>query len=199
MRARITCRDRGQDSCRPSQDKPRGRGGIGRRRGLKILRRKACGFEPHRPYQCLLVMKLSTRTMTFERRLQKWAPRACDIDTAHIVTAHAHIRRRCRLSLPMLRARRPDPAMPAPISGDCTGSSPRPGDSTGPPPRPVDAGAQNRRFRRLRAQTRKCCRSRPPRPGDTSTPFAHTWRCCRPHPELAFANRGLSPEVGAHI
>ena len=27
-----------------------GRGGIGRRRGLKILRRKACGFEPRRPY-----------------------------------------------------------------------------------------------------------------------------------------------------
>ena len=28
-----------------------GRGGIGRRSGLKIRRRKACGFESHRPYQ----------------------------------------------------------------------------------------------------------------------------------------------------
>jgi hypothetical protein len=28
-----------------------GRGGIGIRSGLKIRRRKACGFESHRPYQ----------------------------------------------------------------------------------------------------------------------------------------------------
>ena len=27
-----------------------GRGGIGIRNGLKIRRRKACGFESHRPY-----------------------------------------------------------------------------------------------------------------------------------------------------
>ena len=31
--------------------KSRGRGGIGIRSGLKIRRRKACGFESHRPYQ----------------------------------------------------------------------------------------------------------------------------------------------------
>ena len=28
-----------------------GRGGIGRRRGLKILRLRSCGFESHRPHQ----------------------------------------------------------------------------------------------------------------------------------------------------
>ena len=67
------------------------------------------------------------------------------------------------------------------------------------PPRPGDAAAQTRRFHGRGAQTRKCCRPLSPRPGDTGAPSAHTWRCRRPHPELAGTNRGLFPDVGAHI
>ena len=40
--------------------KSRGRGGIGIRSGLKIRRRKACGFESHRPYQIICFWKRST-------------------------------------------------------------------------------------------------------------------------------------------
>ena len=87
------------------------------------------------------------------------------------------------------------------------------------PPTPGDAGAQfwryhgpaaqTRRFHGRGAQTRRCCgpvaqtgksrRPLSPRPGDTSAPFAQTWRCRRPDPELAGTNRGLLPEVGAHF
>ena len=64
---------------------------------------------------------------------------------------------------------------------------------------PGHAAAQIRRYCGPVAQTRKSRRPSPPKPGDTSTPFAQTWRCRRPDPELAGTNRGLFPEVGAHI
>ena len=48
--------------------KSRGRGGIGIRSGLKIRRRKACGFESHRSYQGRAWLPGGFRPMAASRR-----------------------------------------------------------------------------------------------------------------------------------
>ena len=96
-----------------------------------------------------------------------------------------------------------------PRPGDSTAASPRPGNPGVPrrpdpaiapplPPRPGDAGAHTWRSHGPGAQTRAFAVRPPPRPGDGPAPSAQTWRCRRPDPELASADRGLFPDVGAH-
>jgi hypothetical protein len=49
----------------------RGRGGIGRRAGLKIRFRKECGFDSHRPHQLFAAMMISCeKSSTVNRFLE---------------------------------------------------------------------------------------------------------------------------------
>ena len=69
---------------------------------------------------------------------------------------------------------------------------PDPSMSPPPPPRPGNARVPYRPVLAMSPPP-------PPRPGVSPVPFAQTGRCRRPDPELAGTNRGLIPEVGAHI
>ena len=75
-----------------------GRGGIGRRSGLKIRRRKACGFESHRPYQPTGAKR--------EKSAHPPITNACRERSLHVPRSHGPPRRQALLFKPgaMLRA-----------------------------------------------------------------------------------------------